>query len=169
MKQGRAARVHLIPSGFHSKYFDYRVSHTCCTSLKPLESTLKVKGENVIFHLPFFIPYIFPIVTSHSVAQMVRNLPAMHETGFNPWVMKISWRKAWQPTPVFLPGESHGQRSLAGYSPSGCTESDMTKQLTFSLSQCFEHYITTNCWNFIKICYLKYSFVVIVRGYLLII
>ena len=94
MKQGRAARVHLIPSGFHSKYFDYRVSHTCCTSLKPLESTLKVKGENVIFRLPFFIPYIFPIVTSHSVAQMVRNLPAMHETGFNPWVMKISWRKA---------------------------------------------------------------------------
>ena len=36
---------------------------------------------------------------------------------FDPWVRKIPWRKAWQPTPVFLPGESHGQRSLAGYSP----------------------------------------------------
>ena len=36
---------------------------------------------------------------------------------FNPWVRKIPWRKAWQPTPVFLPGESRGQRSLAGYSP----------------------------------------------------
>ena len=35
---------------------------------------------------------------------------------FNPWVGKIPWRKAWQPTPIFLPGESHGQRSLAGYS-----------------------------------------------------
>ena len=35
----------------------------------------------------------------------------------HPWVGKISWRTAWQPTPVFLPGESHGQRSLAGYSP----------------------------------------------------
>jgi len=34
--------------------------------------------------------------------------------GFDPW---IPWRRAWQPTPVFLPGESHGQRSLAGYSP----------------------------------------------------
>ena len=38
-------------------------------------------------------------------------------SGFNPWVRKILWRKAWQPTPVFLPGESHRQRSLEGYSP----------------------------------------------------
>ena len=37
--------------------------------------------------------------------------------GFNPWVRKIPWRKEWLPTPVFLPGESHGQRSLAGYNP----------------------------------------------------
>jgi len=36
--------------------------------------------------------------------------------GFDPWVRKIPWRRAWQPTPVFLPGESHGQRSLVGYS-----------------------------------------------------
>ena len=36
--------------------------------------------------------------------------------GFNPWVGKIPWRREWQPTPVFLPEESHGQRSLAGYS-----------------------------------------------------
>jgi len=36
---------------------------------------------------------------------------------FDPWVGKIPWRRAWQPTPVFLPGESHGQRSLVGYSP----------------------------------------------------
>ena len=37
--------------------------------------------------------------------------------GFNPWVETIHWRRKWQPTPVFLPGEFHGQRSLAGYSP----------------------------------------------------
>jgi len=37
--------------------------------------------------------------------------------GFNPWVGKIPWRSAWQPTPVFLPRESHGQRSLVGCSP----------------------------------------------------
>ena len=40
------------------------------------------------------------------VAQMVKNLPAMQEAGFNPWVGKILWRSTWQPTPVFLPGES---------------------------------------------------------------
>ena len=40
------------------------------------------------------------------------DLPAMQETGFNPWVRKILWRRKWQPTPVFLPGEFHGQRSF---------------------------------------------------------
>ena len=42
--------------------------------------------------------------------------------GFDPWVWKILWRKKWQPTPVFLPGKSHGQGSLAGYSPWGHKE-----------------------------------------------
>ena len=43
------------------------------------------------------------------------------------WVGKVSWRREWQPTPVFLPGEFHGRkRSLVGYSPWGCKESDMT-------------------------------------------
>ena len=49
--------------------------------------------------------------------------------GGNPWVRKIPWRRKWQPTPVFLPGEYHGQRSLAGYSPWGCKESDTTEWL----------------------------------------
>ena len=47
--------------------------------------------------------------------------------GFSPWVGTIPWRRVWHPTPVFLPGESHGQRSLQGYSPWGCKESDMTE------------------------------------------
>ena len=48
-----------------------------------------------------------------------------------PWVGNIPWRTAWLPTPVFLPGESHGQRSLAGYSPWGQKKSDTTEQLTY--------------------------------------
>ena len=44
---------------------------------------------------------------------------------------KIPWRRKWQPTPVFLPGKSHGQRSLTGYSPWGLKELDMTEQLHF--------------------------------------
>ena len=49
--------------------------------------------------------------------------------GFDPWVGKIPWRRKWQPTPVFLPGESHGRRSLVGYSPWGHKESDTTRRL----------------------------------------
>ena len=52
---------------------------------------------------------------------------------FNTWVGKFPWRRKWQPTPVFLPEEFHGQRSLAGYSPLGCKKSDTTEQLTLSL------------------------------------
>ena len=48
---------------------------------------------------------------------------------FSPWVGKIPWKRKWQPTPVFLPGKSHGQR-LVGYSPWGSKESDTTEQLT---------------------------------------
>ena len=59
---------------------------------------------------------------------MVKNPPAMRET----WFGKIPWRRAWQPTPVFLPGEFHGQRSLAGYSPWSLKESHMTEQLSMA-------------------------------------
>ena len=53
--------------------------------------------------------------------------------GFYPWVWvrKIPWRRVWQPTPVLWPGESHGQRSLAGYSSEGCKESDMMQSWTW--------------------------------------
>ena len=49
--------------------------------------------------------------------------------GFDPWVGKIPWRRKWQLTSVFLPGESHGQRSLVGYSPWVAKESDTTERL----------------------------------------
>ena len=53
------------------------------------------------------------------LSHMVKNLPAMWGPGFNPWVGEIPWRRKWQPTPVFLPGESHGHRSLAGLQSMG--------------------------------------------------
>ena len=61
---------------------------------------------------------------------MIKNLPGnegdLKRCRFNPWVGKIPWRRVWQPTPEFLPGESHGQRSLVVYSPWDHKESDMT-------------------------------------------
>ena len=50
--------------------------------------------------------------------------------GLSPWLEKIPWKREWPPTPVFLPGEPHGQRSLVGYSPWGHKKSDTTEQLT---------------------------------------
>ena len=65
---------------------------------------------------------------------LVKNLTAMQKKRemwvFVPWVGKIPWKRKWQPTPLFLLGKSHGQRSLAGYSPWGCKELDMTKWLS---------------------------------------
>ena len=60
------------------------------------------------------------------MAQTVKNLPAIRRPRFNQWVGKILWRREWQPTPVFLPGKPHGQRSLVGYSPWGPKELDRT-------------------------------------------
>ena len=59
---------------------------------------------------------------------VVKNSPAMRRCRFDPWVGKIPWRREWQPTP-FLPGKSHGQRSLVGFSPQGGKELDTTGRL----------------------------------------
>ena len=75
------------------------------------------------------------------MAQMVKCVPTIRETrvqslgredpGFNSCIRKISWRRKWQPTPVFLPGKSHGWRNLIVYSPWGCKELDTTERLHF--------------------------------------
>ena len=84
------------------------------------------------WHYKSLFPNYEPYITSFRpplalwgaslVNQMGKNPPAVQEI----WVGKIPWRRAWQPTPVFLPGESHGQRSLAGYSPWGRKELNTT-------------------------------------------
>ena len=67
----------------------------------------------------------------HSRVSVVKNLPAiagdLRDLGSIPGSGRFPWRGAWQPIPMFLPGESHGQRSLAGYSPQGCKELDTTE------------------------------------------
>ena len=68
------------------------------------------------------------------VVLVVKNVPTnagdvkdTGDMGSIPWVGKIPWQRAWQPTSVFLPGESHGWGSLAGYSPWGCKVLDMAE------------------------------------------
>ena len=57
---------------------------------------------------------------------------------FNPWIGKIPWRRKRQPTPVFLPGESHGQRSLAGYSPRSQSRTRLS-DFAFTFFGCLKH------------------------------
>ena len=67
---------------------------------------------------------------------MVRNLPASAgdiRLRFSPWVGEIPRKRKWQLAPVFLPAESHGQRSLAGCSPRGCKESDATEHAQYPM------------------------------------
>ena len=74
---------------------------------------------------------------------VVKKVPARagkQRLGFDPWVGKICWRNAWQPTPVFLPGESHGQRGLAGYNPWCHKESDMTEHAKDSNNVAAKHF-----------------------------
>ena len=65
---------------------------------------------------------------------MGKNLPAVRDPGSIPGLGRFPWREnGWPPTPVFLPGESHGQRSLAGYSPWGHKAMDTTERLTLAV------------------------------------
>ena len=70
--------------------------------------------------------------------------------GFNPWVGKIPWRRAWQPIPVFLPIDSHGQRSLAGYSPWVPKELDTTEHVHSCCKYFMQHvvlYCRSSSWQ----------------------
>ena len=90
------------------------------------------------------------------MAQMVKNLPQCRRLRFDHWVGKIPWRREWLPTPVFLPGEFCGQRSLVGYSPWCPKESDMTQQLTVSDFH-FSHLRKVSLfWNYIMMAFILY-------------
>ena len=74
---------------------------------------------------------------------VVTNLPAnAGDSGLvpGPERSQIPWRREWQPTPVFLPGKSHGQRSLAGYNPWGHKESDTTERLPHTHAHTYYSY-----------------------------
>ena len=75
------------------------------------------------------------------MAQMVKNLPATRETQVRSLSHEDPLEREWQPTPLYLPGELRGQRSLVGYSPWGLKESDLIEGLTLSLFffDCLQH------------------------------
>ena len=83
----------------------------------------------IVTNRPVLKSLLPKLVGTYYIAQ----ISLVARTRFDPWIGKIPWKRKWQPTPVFLPGKSHGQRSLAGYSPWGRKESDMTEKLNTTL------------------------------------
>ena len=96
---------------------------TCFCKELALKSQLRPEAPNLVRFMDALVTWWASLE-----AQTVRNLPVMQETPVLFLCRNVPWRRAWPYTPVFLPGESHGQRSLEGYSPWLCKESDMTKQ-----------------------------------------
>ena len=100
-------------------------------------STLGVRARLLQMNTPY--PWAFVVAQQQRIC-------LQHRTArFDPWVGKIPRRRAWQPTVVLLPKESHGQRSLVGCRPSGHTESDVT-EVTLTAAATFS---TTSCSAFV--------------------
>ena len=95
--------------------------------------TLKAcqKERRTSFKQKWYLPW-YQLLWACQVAQWYRIRLAMQETQVQSLGRKIPRRRAWRPTPVLLPGKSKGQRSLAGYSPQDCKESDTTEHTHIS-------------------------------------
>ena len=82
---------------------------------------------------------------------MVKNLSAMLRPAFDPWGGQTPWRREWLPTPVFLPGESHGRRSLVGYSLWRRKEVDTTERPTYKHTMHLEYQTLASALKFFPI------------------
>ena len=124
MEHSSASGVYILPllvaPGWKTMFIpECRLYSESAAALSPRPSP-KRSSRTQFYQAPVGLPRRFH--GRESTCQCGRH-------GFSPWVRKIPWRRRWPPTPVFLPGKSHGQRILEGYSPWGCKESDTTRHL----------------------------------------
>ena len=117
-------------------------SRASCHSLLQRSSRPRLQNSKICWTQRLGWDYSKSLITNRAFlcGSAVKNLPAVQEIRFwfmgqgDPRVRKIPWGRKWQPTPVFFPGESHGQRSLEGYSPWG------RKRVRHSLATKQQHY-----------------------------
>ena len=102
----------------------------CCSFIPPCNPLPSLAAKFPVYFLEAFtfVDYFFPWWV-----RWLRICLQCRRPRFDPWIRKIPWRREWQSSPVFLPGESHGQRSLVGYSPWGHKELDRAEWLTRSV------------------------------------
>ena len=99
------------------------------------ESITDILLKLTIFYCSWYgYPHWLTLIWTSLVAQIIKSSPVMQESQ----VQSLNWEdtlgRKWQPTPVFLPGEFHGQWSLAGYSPRGCKEMDITERVSLNIN-----------------------------------
>ena len=129
------------------EWSEVKVAQSCPTLCDPMNYTVHgILQARILEWVTFLSPGDLPNpgIEPRSPALQVDSLPAEHKgsSRFNPWVGKISWRRKQQPTPVFLPGKSHGRRRLVGYSPCGRKELDTTERLHFTEQKCITSLLT---------------------------
>ena len=112
-------------------------------SINTISQTHRRKQSTHFYSWHTFFSFIYCPHTTYQNSQLPYSfsLSLSLHTHTHTHTHTVSWRRKWQPTPVFLPGEFHGQRKLVGYSPWSCQELDMTEGLTLSLSLSFSLYI----------------------------
>ena len=107
----------------------HRLIYHMCVGLF-LDSSVSLINVFIFVSVSDYIDYCSFVLWAFLMAQGQRICLPCWRCEFDSWVEKISWRRKWQTTPVFLPEKSHGQRSLVVYSPKGCKESDMTARMS---------------------------------------
>ena len=131
LRSSKAAAAHALVT-LLAPWLRCNLSLLCCW-----EEPIRCKGSSQQRELGWVI-LSFPGSSERKASACNMGRP-----GFDPWVWKIRWRRKWPPTPVPLPGKSHGWRSLVGYRPWGHKELDMTEQLHFF----FPAYLPKNPMN----------------------
>ena len=129
--------IHKI--GLFSGWEDYKISFVLCVSLHVCVCVNMFLNLHGIFQVPQYPP------------KWLNGKMSMQETGFDPWVRKIPWKRKWQPIPVSLPGKFHKQRSLAGYSPWGHKASDTTEH-TAHVPACVCKRLSSCPWYVLFVC-----------------
>ena len=97
--------------------------------LDEAQAGIKIAGRNInnLRYADDFTTSTIGLPGGTSGTELPCQCMGLKRPGLDPWVRKISWRRKWQPTPVFLPGESYGLRSLASYIPWSCKRSNITE------------------------------------------
>ena len=133
--------VLLIPDTFPSWRVAWWSSHSQACEFFPSFSSI----------IGFWAIYRASLVTQQAMQEM-----QWRKCKFDPWVGKMPWRRKWQPTPVFLPGEFHGQRSVAGYNPWGhkrvrcelATKQQQQKLLTIGSHICLVQWLAHHVYYY---------------------